>query len=161
VWKTDIHAGTFTPLATFAPIPNPTAVGAPILDAVPTGIHEFEGQLFVTLFRGFPFPPGISGVEQIDPNTGGHAPIVTGLRTAIDVLVTDEGDERPSLLVLEHASGPLLPPFSGPGSLTQWQAAGRTVLANCLGRPTSMVRDERTGAIYITELVNGRVVVVW
>jgi hypothetical protein len=77
---------------------------------------------------------------------------------AIDVLVTD--DDPASLFVLEHASGPLLPPFGGPGSLTHRDAAGSTVLANCLGRPTSMVRDEATGAIYVTELVNGRVVVV-
>ena len=76
----------------------------------------------------------------------------------IDVLVGD--DEHASLFVLEHASGALLPPFSGPGSLTRRDAAGSTVVANCLGRPTSMVRDERSGAFYITELVNGRVVKV-
>jgi hypothetical protein len=32
------------------------------------------------------------------------------------------------------------------------------VLADCLGLPTAMIRDERSGAIYITEQVNGRVV---
>jgi hypothetical protein len=126
-----------------------------MLDAVPTGIREFEGQLFVTLFRGFPFAPGVSVVEQIDPGAGAHAPVVTGLRSAIDVL---PDGETASLFVLEHASGPLLPPFSGPGSLTRMDPAGSTVLASCLGLPTSMVRDERDGAFYITELMNGRVV---
>ena len=157
VWQTDIHTGAFAPLASFPPIPNPTGIGAPILEAVPTGIREFEGQLFVTLFRGFPFPPATSVVEQIDPETGAHAPVVSGLRTAIDVLIADDTDPA-SLVVLQHASGPLLPPFSGPGSLTRFDG-GTTVLANCLARPTSMVRDERSGAIYITEL-NGRVAVV-
>ena len=158
VWQADIHTSAFAPLAAFDPIPNPTGVGAPVLEAVPTGIREFEGQLFVTLFRGFPFPPGTSVVEQVDPDSGVHAPVLVGLRTAIDVLVGD--DEHASLFVLEHASGPLLPPFSGPGSLTRRDAAGSTVLANCLGRPTSMVRDEHSGAFYITELVNGRLVKV-
>jgi hypothetical protein len=158
VWQADIHTGAFAPLAAFDPIPNPTGVGAPVLEAVPTGIREFEGQLFVTLFRGFPFPPGASVVERIDPGTGVHAPILVGLRSAIDVLVGD--DEHTSLFVLEHGSGALLPPFSGPGSLTRRDAAGSTMLANCLARPTSMVRDERSGAFYITELVNGRVVKV-
>jgi hypothetical protein len=157
VWQADIHTGAFAPLAAFDPVPNPTGVGAPVLDAVPTGIREFEGQLFVTLFRGFPFPPGASVVERIDPGTGVHAPVLTGLRSAIDVLVDDD---HTSLFVLEHGSGALLPPFSGPGSLTRRDAAGSTVVANCLGRPTSMVRDERSGAFYITELVNGRVVKV-
>ncbi len=158
VWQADIHASAFAPLAAFDPIPNTTGVGAPVLEAVPTGIRQFEGQLFVTLFRGFPFPPGTSVVEQVDPDSGVHAPVLVGLRTAIDVLVGD--DEHASLFVLEHASGPLLPPFSGPGSLTRRDAAGSTVLANCLGRPTSMVRDEHSSVFYITELVNGRVVKV-
>jgi hypothetical protein len=158
VWQADIHTGTFAPLVAFDPVPNLTGVGAPVLEAVPTGIREFQGQLLVTLFRGFPFPPGTSVVEQVDPDGGVHAPVLTGLRTAIDVLVADE--ELASLFVLEHGSGPLLPPFSGPGSLTHRGAAGSTVLARCLGRPTSMVRDERSGAFYITELVNGRVVKV-
>jgi hypothetical protein len=156
VWEADIHTGAFRPLAAFDVIPNPTAVGPPVLEAVPTGIREFGGQLFVTLFRGFPFPPGTSVVEQIDRRTGSHAPVATNLRAAIDVLFDD--DEGMGLFVLQHASGPLLPPFSGPGSLTRIHAAGSTVLANCLGRPTSMVRHEGSGAFYITELVNGRVV---
>jgi hypothetical protein len=156
VWETDLPTGAFRSLVAFDPIPNPTGVGAPMIEAVPTGIREFEGQLLVALFRGFPFPPGTSAVEQVDPGTGAHAPVVAGLRAAIDALPGDE--EHPSLFVLEHGSGPLLPPFSGPGSLTHWDAAGSTVLANCLGRPTSMVRDERGGAFHITEIVNGRVV---
>ena len=158
VWQADIHTGAFATLAAFDPVPNPTGVGAPVVEAVPTGIREFEGQLFVTLFRGFPFPPGVSVVERIDPSTGLHAPVLTGLRSAIDVWVGD--DQHTSLFVLEHGSGALLPPFSGPGSLTRRDAAGSTVVANCLGRPTSMVRDERSGAFYITELVSGRVVKV-
>ena len=159
VWKADIHTGSAEPLATFPPIANPTPVGAPVIEAVPTGIREFEGQLFVTLFRGFPFPPGTSVVEQIDPATGAHAPAVSGLRTAVDVLFADDG-EHAAPVVLQHASGPLLPPFSGPGSLTRLDGSLTTVLANCLGRPTSMVRDEHSGVFYITELVGGRVVMV-
>ena len=158
VWQADIHTGAFARLAAFDPVPNLTGVGGPVLEAVPTGIREFEGQLFVTLFRGFPFPPGASVVERIDPGTGGHTPVLAGLRSAIDVLVDD--DEHTRLFVLEHGSGALLPPFSGPGSLTRRDPAGSTVVANCLGRPTSMVRDQRSGAFYITELVNGRVVKV-
>lgn len=157
LWKANVHTGAAVPLAAFGTIPNPTPIGAPVLDAVPTGIREFKGQLFVTLFRGFPFAPLTSSVEQIDPDTGAHAPVLTGLRTAIDVLADDE---RRGLFVLEHSSGPLLPPFTGPGALSRIDGAGSLTLANCLGRPTSMIRDERDGVFYITELVNGRVVIV-
>jgi hypothetical protein len=156
VWRTNLETGAFEPLARFDPIPNTTGVGGPILEAVPAGIRAFAGQVFVTLFRGFPFPDGVSSIERVDPRTGTHAPLVTGLRTAVDVLFDDE---KASLFILQHTSGPLLPPFSGPGSLARWNGEGLTVLADCLNRPTAMVRDDRSGRIYISEL-NGRVVVV-
>lgn len=162
VWRTDLPSGTFETLATFAPIANPLfpAVGGPTVEAVPTGIREFNGRLFVTLFRGFPFVAGTSVVEQIDPETGAHAPILSGLRTAIDALPSSDDGENIVLFVLQHTSGPVLPPFSGPGMLTRTDGSGTTVLASCFNRPTSMVRDDKSGAIYVTELVNGRVVVV-
>ena len=162
VWRTDLASGRFETLATFAPIANPLfpAIGGPTVEAVPTGIREFNGQLFVTLFRGFPFVAGTSVIEQIDPETGAHAPILSGLRTAIDVLPSSDDGEKIDVFVLQHTSGPVLPPFSGPGTLTRTDGSGTTVIANCFSRPTSMVRDDKSGAIYVTELVNGRVVVV-
>ena len=87
-----------------------------------------------------------------------HGMTMDSAWTAIDV--ASSGDEDASVLVLEHTSGDLLPPFNGPGSLRRWDAAGPTVLTNCLARPTSMARDERDGVTYITELLTGRVVMV-
>jgi hypothetical protein len=167
LWQVDIPSRGFSVLTTFPnianplfnPTPPPPSLGGPIVEAVPTGIREFNGQLFVTLFRGFPFPPGTSVVEQIDPATGNHVPFITGLKTAIDVLpLTDDG-ETTDYLVLQHASGPVL---SGPGLLMRVQASGGPpiVIANCLNRPTSMTRDEKTGALFVSEIVNGRVVVI-
>ncbi|MFZ0063883.1 MAG: ScyD/ScyE family protein [Pyrinomonadaceae bacterium] len=166
VRKVDIATGTFSPLATFPPIPNPVfnpmppppSFGGPFVEAVPTGIRYFNGQLLVTLFRGFPFPPGVSVVEQIDPLTGTHSPLITGLRTAIDVLPIG-GD----YLVLQHTSGTtILPPFiTAPGLVLRFDtpAGPPTVVTNCLTRPTSMTYDERTGLLYVTEL-GGRIVEV-
>jgi hypothetical protein len=166
VWQVDIPTGSFSPLASFADIPNPLfnptppppSLGGPFIEAVPTGIHESNGQLLVTLFRGFPFLPGTSVVERMDPRTGNHAPLITGLTTAIDVLAIKDQGRTEDYLVLQHASGPIL---SGPGLLTRVHAAGSptTVIANCLNRPTSMTRDAKTGSLYLTE-VNGRVVAI-
>jgi hypothetical protein len=63
-------------------------------------------------------------------------------------------------LVLQHASSPIL--FAAPGTLTRidGQSGVATLLDGCLDRPTSMARDPRTGAVYITELLTGRLVVV-
>jgi hypothetical protein len=165
VWQVDLETGTFSTLATFPRIPNPLfnptppppSIGGPFLDAVPTGIRYSDGKLFVTLFRGFPFPPGVSVVEQIDPVTGAHSPLITGLRTAIDVLPL-AGD----YLVLQHTSGTtILPPFTGPGLVLNFDtpASTPTVITNCLSRPTSMTYDHKTGLLYVSTF-GGRVVEV-
>jgi len=161
VRKVDLATGTFSTLATFPNVSNPLPIGAPTVEAVPTGIAYFDGQLLVTLFRGFPFPPGISVVEQIDPLTGAHAPFITGLKTAIDVIPIREGNET-KYLVLQHTSGvgpPFLPPFTRRGLVLHFDTAAGppTVVTDCLMRPTSMALDEKTGLLYVTEF-GGRIV---
>ena len=161
VWQVDIPTGAISVLAEFPNVPNPLfpAVGGPTSQAVPTGIRYVNGQLLVTLFRGAPFAPETSVVEQVDPLTGNHGPLITGLKTAIDVIPIS-GNGGTDYLVLQNASvGPF---FGGPGLLLRFPASGGvpTVIANCLDRPTSMTLDEKTGTVYVTELNSGRLVAV-
>jgi hypothetical protein len=158
VYEVNIATGAFSDLATFPPIPNPLPFGPPVVEAVPTGITYFHGQLLVTLFRGFPFPVGSSVVEQVNPSTGAHSVLISGLSTAIDVLpITSKGDT--DYLVLEFSTDML---GGGPGSLLRFETptSTPTVLAGCLVTPTSMTLDEKTNTLYITELATGRVVSV-
>lgn len=158
VWQVDAPSGSFSTLATFPTIPNPLPVGGPVIEAVPTGIEYADGQLLVTLFRGVPFAPGTSTVVRIDPSTGEQAPFISGLKTAIDVLRTGTGGDVRHL-VLQHSSGPE-PFFAGPGLVLELDSPGASPaeLADCLERPTSMVLDERTGTLYVSELETGRIV---
>ncbi len=162
VWQVDIGSGEFSALASFPPILNPLPFGPPVIDAVPTGIAYSKGQLFVTLFRGFPFVPGRSVVEQVDPDTGAHAPLIAGtdLKALIDVLPLKEKSDT-SYLVLQHASGAPAT-LSPPGRLLHVDTPGQPpqLVADCLNFPTSMVLDEKTGTLYVTELVPGRIVAI-
>ena len=162
VWQVDINSGAYSALTTFPQIQNPLPIPPGMVEAVPTGIDYADGQLLVTLFRGFPFPAGTSVVEQVDPVTGEHAPFISGLRTAIDVLAIREGGDT-DYLVLQHSSagGRPLPPFENPGRLLRFEEPGGapTVIADCLTRPTSMALDEKTGTLYVTE-VGGRLVAI-
>lgn len=166
VWQVDANTGAFSALTIFPTIPNPffnplpppPSIGGPVVEAVPTGITYSDGQLLVTLFRGFPFPPGASQVVAVDPLTGAQTPSITGLKSAIGVLpVTESGDT--DYLVLQHVSnaGPFL---EGPGLLLRFATPGGapTLIADCLNRPAAMTLDERTGTAYVAELVGGRVV---
>jgi hypothetical protein len=161
VWRVDVASGAASTLLEFPVVPNPAfpAIGGPVVEAVPTGIGTHAGQLLVTLFRGFPFPAGTSSVEQIDPATGTRTVLIEGLKAAIDVRAVRSGPAD-DYLVLQHASSPVL--FAAPGTLTRVDGGTGTsvVLADCLNRPTSMAHDARTGAVYIAELLTGRLVVV-
>lgn len=158
VRKIDLLTGGVTTLTLFAPVPNPffPALGGPVIDAVPTGIRYADGQLLVTLFRGVPFPPGVSQVMAVDPISGSQSQFIGGRKTAIDVLPISDGIDT-DYLVLQHASLGLF--FSGPGQVLRFEttADAPTVVADCLTRPTSMTFDEKSGTLYVTEL-GGRVV---
>lgn len=156
VWRIDQASGSVVPLLEFAPIANPVAGFAPTLDAVPTGITPFGDQLLVTLFRGVPFPPGVSSVQKVDPAAGTASTFIPGLKTAIDVIqVAAKGNTE--FLVLQHASAGLF--FGGPGQVLRFEtsAGPPSLVASCLTRPTSMTLDRKTGTLYVSEH-GGRVV---
>jgi sugar lactone lactonase YvrE len=154
VRKVDISTGTFSTLVTFPNVANTLfpGFGPPFSEAVPTGIAYADGQFLVTLFTGFPFPPGASSVQQVDPDTGATSLFIGGRKTAIDVIEITDGSDK-DYLVLQHAS-PLGPFFPPPGLVLRFEttADAPTTVANCLVRPTSMVLDEKQGALYVTEL---------
>ncbi|HEV2806656.1 MAG TPA: ScyD/ScyE family protein [Chthoniobacterales bacterium] len=161
VYDVNLTSGAFTGLVAFPPVANPLPFGPPFVDAVPTGIAFSDGQLLVTLFRGFPFAPGTSVVEKVNPQTGSHAPFISGLKTAIDVVQVHADEDLTNVsryLVLEHSSGDVL---SGPGRLLRFNQAGAApvVLADCLAAPSSMALDPATGTLYLTEL-NGHVAAI-
>ena len=160
VWQVDLLTGSHSTLVTFPAIPNPlfgiVPAGGPFLDAVPTGIAQVNGKLLVTLFRGVPFPPGTSTVQEIDPATATQSALITGRKSAIDVLPLSDDDDL-DYLVLQHASaGPF---FGSPGLVLHFEtpADPPTVVTNCLVRPTTMTLNRKTNTLYVTEY-GGRLV---
>ena len=162
VWEVDIPTGQIATLAEFPNIPNPffPALGPPTSQAVPTGIAYADGQLLVTLFRGNPFAPGTSTVEAIDPATGDHAAFISGLKTAIGVIpLSSHGDADYLVLQFSSGAGPFFP---GPGLVLRFEEPtdAPVLIANCLSSPSAMVRDKKTGTLYVTETESGRIVAI-
>ena len=159
-WDVDIATGSFSPLVAFPNIANPffPTLGGPFTQAVPTGIASFQDQLFVTLFRGFPFPTGVSSVEQVDPMTGSDTPFITGLTSAIDILPIKEKGATNYLVLQISTAGPF---FQGPGLVLRFDnpAGPPTVIADCLTTPTSMTLNKKTGTLYVSEF-DGRIVAI-
>ena len=159
VRRVDINTGATSTLATFAPIPRPSPApppGGPVVEPVPDSVRLFGDQLLVPFLTGFPFQPGLAQVRKVDIASGNQESFITGLTSAIDVLhVRAGGADR--FFVLEFSANMLQ---GAPGRLKLFNSpsGAPAVTVDNLMTPTSLARDERTGALFVTEIFAGRVV---
>jgi hypothetical protein len=132
-------------LAVFPPLPNPTPVGPPMVEPVPTSVARGpDGALYVGQLTGFPFVQGLANIYRVVP---GQSPVVhcSGFKTIVSIAFAPGGD----LYVVEHATGGILfPPNSGRLSRVAPNCARVSVLEG-LDRPTAVAVGP-DGAIYVT-----------
>lgn len=148
---------TASTLTTFAPLPNTRGMGPPVVESVPDSIRVHGNQLLVTLLSGFPFPLGGAQVLTVDPNTGAYSPLITGLTSAIDVVPVPGG----GFLTLEFTKDMLLGAAAGASGRIQWFAAANAapvIVGDTFANPTRLEFDERTGMVFVTEILAGRIV---
>jgi hypothetical protein len=157
VLKVNIHSGGVTTITTFPAIVNPAyPFGGPFIEAVPDSIREVDGQLLVTLLRGFPFLPGTGAVMKVDPASGAATTLIGGLTSPIDVMaIKTKG--KTSYLTLEISTDLL---SGNPGQLQRFTstAGPGVVISNCLIGPSSMVLDENSQTLYVIEIFTGRLI---
>ena len=142
--------GAIETVSLFPSQANPTPVGPPMIEPVPTSVtRATDGTLYVGQLTGFPFVKGLASIFRVVP---GQDPEVhcSGFKTIIDIAAGPDG----SLYVLENATSPpgmLLPPFlPNSGKLTRVAAnCEKTTILTALDRPTS-VAVGADGAVYVT-----------
>src|SRR6185503_15774396 len=91
VRRIDTSTNQVETLSTFAPIQNPTPIGAPFIDAVPDSVTLRGNELLVTTLTGFPFPAGKAEVSRVSLSSGQITSYITGLTSAIDVQPLGQG----------------------------------------------------------------------
>ena len=132
--------GVLSILAKIPGQPNPTSVGPPQIESVPTGIY-YDGQNFlVTTLTGFPFLQGKAVIYKVTPE-GDVSVYQQGFTTLMDIA---KGGPL-GRLVLEHgvfgAMG--FTPFTG--KFVWANGATSTVLTDGLNLPGGLVQaDEHT-----------------
>jgi hypothetical protein len=137
--------GTVETVAVFPEQPNPTPVGRPTIEAVPTAVARgADGALYVGQLTGVPFVQGLASIYRVLP---GQAPVVycSGFKAIMDLSFGVDG----SLYVVENATGGL---FFAPGTGQLSRVASdcsRTLLLTGLDRPTA-VAVGADGAVYVT-----------
>ncbi|MEM7380697.1 MAG: ScyD/ScyE family protein [Bacteroidota bacterium] len=127
--STDIFVELLAELPT---ISNPTGVGPPRMDAVPTGIIYFEDRFLVSAFVGFPFTPGDSRIYSVS-TTGVVTTFKSNFTGAVDLV----GDNSKYFL-LEYASFGQQGFQSRTGKVTRFEGNEQTVIAEQLNFPNGI-----------------------
>lgn len=157
VYRVDIGKGTWSTLATFPNKPNPLfpALGGPTVESVPNNVHRVGNSLLVPQLTGFPFVQGLSEVQSVNIKTGTRSTLISGLSSAMDI-VSLGGDDY---YTLEYSTNMLA---GQPGRLRYYSSptAMPITVTTDLVTPTSMVLNEDTGDIYVSEITTGRIILV-
>lgn len=148
IFKIDGQTSELSIFATLAPTPNPTTVGPPVIDAVPSKL-VFDGeQLFVSTFSGFPFLEGMAQIYAI--NMDGEVSVFSEGLTLITDMMIDPVDG--SLLALQMGLFDLAGGFvPETGSLVKVTETGLDSLITGLLLPSGM-HMAADGDIFISSL---------
>jgi hypothetical protein len=156
LYRIHTETGHAQVVARFPPLPNPTPIGPPVIDSVPTATLVLGDQVLVTQLSGFPFIPGFGSVRAVNTTTRAIDPWINWLNSAIDITYRVTAGGVYQFFVLGFSSNmDATPP--GPGQLWLYDSPVGRVVANQLVSPTGMVVDPQTGDIFIAELGPGRI----
>ena len=148
--RIDTATGRWKRLTRFAPLPNPTRVGPPVVDAVPTSVRIYGDAVLVSFLSGFPFAAGNGRVLVVNPETGAADPFIFNLTSATDVLWRPRPNGRAQFFVLEFSANQSANP-APPGRLLRFDTSEAQVAGTFI-TPVSMVFDEATSELFILEL---------
>lgn len=153
--KVDV-SGQRSVFCTFAPIQNPTPIGPPFYDAVPTRIiAKPGGGFYVCNLTGFPFLEGTASIFEVSAN-GAVSTHATGFTMLTDLLQSMTSSD---LFALQIGTFDLSIFNFAPNSSKVWRLradGSREVVAENFDLSPGMAIDAQ-GNLYVTELGLGRV----
>lgn len=145
------ESGELSVFATFPDIPNPTPVGPPTINAVPTGIVYTGHEFLVTGLLGFPFLPEKTNIYKVSLD-GKVSVYQDGLTSLVDIELG--WDHRPVVLQFAQWTETGWAPKSG--QIVQATKEKVTPLLDKLNTPTDIERgDHQTW--FVTSLADGKV----
>ena len=144
-------AGKYAVVAEIPGFANPTPVGPPQIEAVPTSLH-FEGQnILVTTLTGFPFVEGEAAVYKVSL-AGKVLVFEPGFTTLVDL--ADVGSY--GHLLLQHGSFGPTGFVEKSGSLIFSDGSTKEVLTKTLDKPVAL-KQVNSSTWYITSMGAGTV----
>jgi len=115
--------GNMAHILEFPDIDNPTDIGPPVIQQVPTQIRSHDGGLYVSTLSGFPFLEGLSRIYRVHPN--GNSMVVHDDLTLVTGFSFDPADGNLVVSQFSESVPTTLVPFSG--SVVKINDAGNPV----------------------------------
>ena len=115
------RAGAYSVVAEVPGVANPTPVGPPFIESVPTGVIVVDGNLLVSTLLGFPFPQGKAIIYKITP-AGQVSVFQQGFTTLVDIV---QGNHN-GYLVAQHGNFVIPTGFAKNTGRLAW-ANGQTI----------------------------------
>lgn len=143
----------------FPPVSNPTPVGPPMIDFVPTKIVvNPKGGFYICNLTAFPFPAGTAGVYMVD-TIGNVTPYATGLTTLVDMVL----DENTGDLYVQQfgsygfVSGSTLGFIPQSSKILRIKPGGKQIdsIAGGFG-PGAGLAIDRKGNLFVTSMFTGQ-----
>ena len=139
--------------ARFPKVPNPTPIGPPVVDAVPTKIMANpDGGFYVSTLTGFPFNAGQAAIYNVDKN-GVISLYHRGLTMITDMALDPRTGDIYALQFGNFAFAPSPGFVFGSGKVHRIQRGGgfSEVVASNFGPGSGLALDQ-SGNIYVTSL---------
>ncbi len=137
---------------TFEDIKNPTNVGPPTIDVVPTGIEFNEQRFYVSTLTGFPFLKGEARIYSVD-RMGNYSLYQDGFTTLTDMTF----DPAYNPVVVEHAQFSLPQGFTpNTGKIVVASDNGQANFGSAINQPTAIVRSGPL-TYYVNSLPDGKI----
>ncbi|HLU37248.1 MAG TPA: ScyD/ScyE family protein [Thermomicrobiales bacterium] len=155
VLRRTAEGGDWTVFATLPPVANPTPVGPPMSQAVPTGIVYDGERLLVSCLPGFPMPDGEGRILELGSD-GSTSLLVSGLTTVVDLQLSPRGD----LVASQFGAFSLESGFAAnAGSIVRIDGTEIDTLVTGLSHPAGIAFGPG-GDLYVTAMTDGQVLKV-
>lgn len=144
--------GTYKVLAEIPPIPNPTQIGPPMVQSVPTSIYYDGTDFLVTSLLGFPFPAGMAKVYKV--STSGHVSVYQDGFTCLVNLSPGLTDGE--YFVLQYGTFGQMGFNKNTGGIYSIDGQNTTLMGDTLNMPVGIKQtDESTW--YISSMGDGNI----
>ena len=143
--------------ARFPKVPNPTPIGPPVVDAVPTKIlANPDGGFYVSILTGFPFNNGQAVVYNVDKN-GQISVYHKGLTMVTDMALDAQTGDIYAMQFGNFAFRPTPGFVFGSGKVHRIQRGGgfSEVVASGFGPGSGLALDDNNN-LYVTSLFTGQ-----